>query len=80
MLRSLCFVIHVSHIFLRFFSPCAFTFQGCLPLVLMFDMKEDSEIDQGIYELSFGLDFKSKIASTGRGEILRMTTKRRDIF
>ena len=30
----------------------------------MFDMKEDSEIDQGIYEFSFTLDFKSKQAST----------------
>lgn len=25
-----------------------FRFQGCLPLVLMFDVKEDVELDQGI--------------------------------
>ena len=57
----------MRHIFLGVFSPCTFAFQGCLPLVLMFDIKEDSEIDQGIYEFSFTLDFKSKLASTDPG-------------
>lgn len=34
-------------IFIHFSDRLFLLFQGCLPLVLMFDMKEDLDIDQG---------------------------------
>ena len=37
---SLSFFLQVIEVFYVYF-------QGCLPLVLMFDMKEDIDIDQG---------------------------------